>query len=88
MLTKALLFTLIAACGVPSGAAADPPEPDELPREQPEEPPERDDFCCVEVDKAYGEGCQTISEKQIDSCANVLHCSGDWYKKDGNVYCA
>jgi hypothetical protein len=91
MLTKALLFTIVAACGVTSNAqpldASDPPEfvpPPELPQEK-----EGQHFCCFATTKANGEGCGAISgsDESINTCANVLYCPGEWVKTEGDVTC-
>ena len=93
MLTKIILFAVIAACGAPSAptpTATDPPAepPDEI---QPDGPTVKDDtyFCCVDVNhKAKsGDGCVTIGEKEIDRCDTVLACAEGFTKKDGTVVC-
>lgn len=90
MLTKIILFAVVAACGVPSiPATADPPaeQPDKLPPEEPEVKDQH--FCCQTVDQKNltGDGCNTIAPTQIDACANVLYCEGNWSKKEGHVVC-
>lgn len=84
MLTKPLLFTIIAACGVLSGAAVPNEQPEKRP---PDEIQEGQHFCCTDVDKFTGEGCVAISNENINSCDRVLYCSGNWIKKDGKVTC-
>jgi hypothetical protein len=94
MLAKPLLLIILAACAAPSGAAAnsnqpDPDEPIEV--KPPPEPPQEEGqhFCCVETNKGSGEGCVAISgaDESINLCDDVLHCPGEWFKKDGNVVC-
>lgn len=84
MLAKALLISLIAACGLHTGANSDADPPDEI---QPK--PEKDQhFCCSDIDdKNKGEGCIAIGPEQINSCQNVLYCADSWKKKDGEVTC-
>lgn len=89
MITKPLLLALLAACGVPSNTATI----ESPPSEQPDKPPDDDQmdqhFCCQSVDPKTmsGEGCQTMGAGQIDLCANVLYCEGNWAKVDGKVTC-
>ena len=80
--TKPLLLAFLAACGVSSGAAANPNE-----KAPPEDEVKGHYFCCQTVDKLTGEGCVTIGANQVDSCNNVLYCEGSFMKKDGKVYC-
>jgi hypothetical protein len=64
--------------------------PDEPTDKQPPEDPQMDQhFCCQSVDPKTmsGEGCQTMGATQIDLCANVLYCEGNWAKQDGKVTC-
>lgn len=85
MFTKTILFALLATCGVPSTPVTAPDE-----KQPPEEDAQEDQhFCCQSVDlkTMTGEGCQTMGAGQIDLCANVLYCSGNWAKADGKVAC-
>jgi hypothetical protein len=87
--TTTFALTLAAACGLYSGAITEPPEgpPD---REPPGlTPRENVYFCCHDVDHETksGDGCITIGEKQVDSCASVLCCADGFTKKDGVVTC-
>lgn len=77
MRTKPLVLTIIAACGVLSGAAA------------PAEEGKDQHFCCtsIDADKAAGDDCTAIGEESINSCNNVLYCPDGWKKKDGDVTC-
>jgi hypothetical protein len=95
MLTKALLLTVIAACGVSSStpATAEPP-PSERPDDvapPPEPPPEDSHWCCQSVDPKTksGEGCVGFSGavETINLCAKYLHCPGGATKDDGKVTC-
>jgi hypothetical protein len=86
VLTKPLLLALLAACGVNSSTTTTEP-PTKAP---PSEPSQEDQhFCCHDVDQKSlsGDGCVTIGKEQINSCNNVLYCSGNWSKKDGHVVC-
>lgn len=90
MLTKPLLALILAACGVSSTpTTAEPPaeQPDKLPPS--EVKPTDQHFCCQKVDHKTmsGEGCQTMGAGQIDLCANVLYCEGNWAKEEGKVWC-
>ena len=87
MLTKTILFAVLAACGVPSTPAIAPDEPDKLPPEEPEVKDQH--FCCQSVDpKTFtGEGCQLITEQQVALCNKILYCEGNWVKDDGKVTC-
>jgi hypothetical protein len=86
MLTKEILFTILTACGGPTGT---PSNPDDLEREAPDEIERDYIFCCHDVDTASksGDGCVTIGDKQIDSCSTVLACADGFTKKDGTVTC-
>jgi hypothetical protein len=91
MLTKPVLTILLAACGVgSSGSTTEPPteQPDKRPPDQPPEE-EGQHFCCVSVNKktVSGDGCGAISKENINSCTNVLYCSGDWVKEGDQVSC-
>jgi hypothetical protein len=96
MLTKALLFTIIGACGVAAGAASnhDPvlaPEPDG-PSDfapPPEDPPEDQHFCCATIDtKAWtGSDCVPIGKEHMANCDRVLYCPGKWANEMGHVIC-
>jgi hypothetical protein len=95
MLTKALLFTVIAACGVSSStpATAEPP-PSEQPGDfapPPEPPPKDSHWCCQSVDPKTksGDGCTGISGslELINACAEYLNCSGGAVKSNGKVTC-
>jgi hypothetical protein len=47
-------------------------------------------FCCNSVEssgKGTGDDCSAIGEELINSCSNVLYCSGNWTKKDGVITC-
>jgi hypothetical protein len=85
MVIEPLLLAILAACGVQSSSTP-PEEPVDLPT-----PPEVKDqhFCCQDVDQKNltGDGCTTIGKEQINSCNNLLYCSGNWSKKDGHVVC-
>jgi hypothetical protein len=90
MLTKPLLAIILTACGVSSTPATRDPPPTEQPDAPPEgEKPMDQHFCCQSVDHKTmsGEGCQTMGAGQIDLCANVLYCEGNWAKEDGKVWC-
>jgi hypothetical protein len=83
MLIKPVLVALLAACGVHSN----PDSPTEI--GPPDDITEGTYFCCHDVDpvKATGDGCVTISEKQVDHCSTVLYCGGTFTKEDGTVRC-
>lgn len=89
MLTKPLLAVILAACGVNSTEATEPPT--EQPDGQPPAPPveEGQYFCCDSVDlkTKSGEGCVTLAAGQIDLCPDVLYCSGDWGKTNNKTQC-
>jgi hypothetical protein len=90
MLTKPLLFAIIAVCGVLSGAAATPAEQPE--KKPPDANKKGQQFCCSSVGKTAagkgtGEGCVTIGPGKIDSCDKVLSCGDEWLKDDGKVTC-
>lgn len=81
--TKAILLTIIAACGVGTEA------PDERER-PPDVPQENQHFCCADATASKpltGEGCVPIGKEHIATCNTVLYCSGDWLMKDGKVTC-
>ena len=64
----------------PDGNQLSPPE--DVPRDQ--------TFCCTSVNaegKGSGEDCSAISKELINSCTNVLYCSGSWAKIDGVITC-
>jgi hypothetical protein len=86
MLTKALLFTILGACGVAAGAASNP---DDLapPREPPQE--RETHWCCdsINAQQASGEGCEEIIITAVAGCAKVLHCTGKYTYDDGKVTC-
>jgi hypothetical protein len=88
MLTRSILFAVLAACGVNSSGAASPKEPPE------KKPPadqglEGQHFCCTSVSPKdfTGDGCVAVSKEQINSCDNVLYCSEGWVKSEGKVAC-
>jgi hypothetical protein len=89
MLTKPLLFALLAACGGHSTAT----NPDNEPIKPPdiEESGEDQHFCCTDIDfdskTGEGEGCVAIAKENINNCNTVLYCEGRWHKKDGKVRC-
>lgn len=88
MVTKPLLLTIIAACGVASGAATPAEQPDKKPPLADIE--EGQHFCCFSVTasgKGTGEGCTGIDKVNINSCDKVLYCEGGWVKEDGKVTC-
>jgi hypothetical protein len=95
MFAKALLFTILGACGVASGAASDPEptlSPSELERpdgHNEETVLEDQHFCCESVDtkNMSGEGCNAIGKESINSCPSVLYCPNRWGKDNGNVAC-
>lgn len=84
------LFALVlAACGVTSTnpeerLTSSAPPADKQP---PDDEQQGQHFCCQMVNNFTGEGCISINVENINSCANVLYCSGDWMKKDGVVTC-
>ncbi|PRP97295.1 hypothetical protein [Enhygromyxa salina] len=89
MLSKAILFTILAAaCGVQSSPApsAAPEEPDIRPPED-----DQDDqlFCCETVDlKAMtGEGCKFLPKEQILLCQTILACGDVWALDNGKAAC-
>lgn len=87
MLTKAILFALLATCGIRSDAGSDP---DDLEREPPDDPQEDQHFCCADATTSKpltGEGCVPIGKEHIATCNTVLYCGGDWVMKDGKVTC-
>jgi hypothetical protein len=90
MLTKALLFAFIAACGVSAGVHSNT-KPEEQPDGPLAGPPEEEGqhFCCDSVDlkSKSGEGCVSLAPTQIDLCPDVLYCSGDWGKTNGKTQC-
>lgn len=85
MRTKPLLIALVAACGVTSGASADPD------KQPPPEPPLEKEhyFCCQELDpKGFsGENCTEIPESHVIACSKVLYCDGKYKKDEGKVTC-
>jgi hypothetical protein len=89
MRTKIIAFMVAVVSGGALGPDSKPPE------EQPDKKPpgtiprENVYFCCHDVDHATksGDGCITIGEKQIDSCASVLTCADGFTKEDGTVTC-
>lgn len=89
MLGKSIVFAIIAACGVTTGAASDSTDPPEF--KPPPEPPQEKDhyFCCDSVNhKGSGEGCAEILESAVIACGNVLYCDGGYSKSDdGKVTC-
>jgi hypothetical protein len=94
MLTKTLVFTLLAACGVHPATSPVVSNPAAAPDERDKPPPDEDDqrdqqFCCQSVDPqtASGEGCAAISKENINACLNVLSCGDKWVKQDGKVTC-
>jgi hypothetical protein len=86
MLTKHILFALLAACGIQPTPATAPDEPDQQP---PDETQEDQHFCCQSVDhKTFsGDGCSLITELQVALCNKVLYCEGNWVKDDSKVWC-
>ena len=94
MLKSTLALIALAACSTPTPEA--PPDhgaarvatPDDFTPSE-EDPQENQHFCCQSVDpnSNTGDGCVTIDVGQINACANVIYCSGDWTKVDGNVSC-
>jgi hypothetical protein len=84
MLGKSIMLTIIAACGVASGAATPVGQHEKKP---PEEIQKGQHFCCTDVDKFTGEGCVAINAENINTCDRVLYCAGNWQKKDGKVTC-
>jgi hypothetical protein len=85
MLAKPIVFAFLAACGIGSGAAANPNE---------KAPPEDDiedgqHFCCTSVDQKNlsGDGCGAISKENINGCDKMLYCHESWTKDDGKVVC-
>jgi hypothetical protein len=83
MLTKALLFTVIAACGIHPAAASDPPgfSP----------PPTAETYwCCdaiVDHPKGRGTGCNETTASGVILCDKVLHCTNGYTYDDGKVTC-
>jgi hypothetical protein len=84
MLTKAILFTIIAACGIHTGADPNDPEREPPPPDHQEVP---QTFCCTSVEGFVGEGCVAISSEHINTCSKVLSCGDVWQKVDGKVTC-
>jgi hypothetical protein len=87
---KAILFAVLAACGVPSTQAVAEPPPEQPDKKPPGEvEPVGQHFCCVDVDEKTfsGEGCVLISEQQVALCENLLYCDKKYVKKDGTVTC-
>jgi hypothetical protein len=98
MLTKALLFTILGACGVATGAVSSPDERESLPLgaspgedAQPPPPPQKREtqWCCDSVNPSQksGDGCGEILVTQVAGCSKVLHCSGDYTYDEGKVHC-
>jgi hypothetical protein len=87
MITKAMLFAVLAACGVHTGDS-NPNDPPVF-KPPPEAPQEDQHFCCqsVDLDKKSGEGCVSLSVTHIDTCSEVLYCGGDWGKSNGTTKC-
>jgi hypothetical protein len=91
---KAIVFAVIAACGVPTTTAtAEPPppdQPDDFAR-PPAPPPEEQHWCCQSVNHKTksGDGCDPISGslETIAACNQVLYCPGFWTKDNGKVIC-
>lgn len=83
----ASIIALFAACGVASPTETSPEE-----IQPPKQIEEDQHFCCFSVSttpagKPTGEGCVTMGAGNIDSCAKVIYCGGDWIKDDGKVTC-
>jgi hypothetical protein len=93
MVTKIVLFAVLAACGVPSTpATAGPAEsPDDFKPTEPDVKPIESHWCCHSVDPKTmsGEGCTAFSGsvETINACAQYLHCSSGAAKVDGKVTC-
>lgn len=85
MLTKALMFTIITACTVPSESAANP-----IDKAPPERPDERADyFCCGSLDAPTksGEDCVEILQSRVAACGKVLKCPEGYTNDEGSVTC-
>lgn len=84
MLTKSLLFTIIAACAAPSSAAANPVTSPTEKAPSPDPPLEEGQhFCCQSLGTGTGNDCVFIGDKQAPQCDKLLYCAGS-YMKDGN----
>jgi hypothetical protein len=65
------------------------------PNAKPVEPPTSDEpqhFCCDEVGegkkgKGGGTNCTAINKELINQCTELLFCSGNYYRKKGDVTC-
>ncbi|PRQ04858.1 hypothetical protein [Enhygromyxa salina] len=85
MLTKAIMFTLLAAaCGANPNSATEEPE-----KEPPDEIQEDQHFCCQSVspNSPSGEGCQLVPKEYIAQCQKILYCESSWTMDDGKVTC-
>jgi hypothetical protein len=95
MLTKPLLFAVLATCGIPSTAATteQPEPPAEQPDVPPAPPPQEGEtyWCCDSVNgqgNGSGEGCEEILHSVVALCNNVLHCTKGYTKNaDSKVTC-
>jgi hypothetical protein len=93
MLTKPLLFALLAACGIPSTATTEQPEPPaENPVVPPAPPPQEGEsyWCCDSVSgqgTGSGNGCEQILQEHVILCDKVLHCTKGYSNDDGHVTC-
>jgi hypothetical protein len=89
MLTKPILLTFLAACGVSSDSKTAEPPPEQPDKKPPDESRQDQHFCCVQVnlEKKSGDDCVPIGAAQLLACNEILYCSGDWGKSNGVTKC-
>ncbi|PRQ05751.1 hypothetical protein ENSA5_00710 [Enhygromyxa salina] len=77
-----ILLSALLACATQGDPATQVERSSPKNLQSPRESGEDQHFCCedVELDNESGEGCSAIGKEHINSCANVLCCSGNWDK--------